>query len=81
MTTTPNLDDLLTNPGAANRRRPRPADIQPARDTENRRRSALAHSMATRALIVLHEADFDALHKQAKAKVAAECCPLPGDDL
>jgi len=84
MSDTPNLEALLgDNPqrrktGAPNRWSP---EVTAARRAEQMRRAVEVERLAKMALARLHPDEYDALHKQAKARVLAERGPLPGDEV
>ena len=84
------LDEVLAEGSQRDRRGSnvgRPAKYSPAvsaaRRLESSRRSNGARSMAYRGLAVLHPEEFDRFYVEAKAKLDAECAPLPevDDDL
>jgi hypothetical protein len=84
MSDAPNLDALLgENPrrrgaGPAPRWSP---EVTAARRAEQMRRAVEVERLAKMALARLHPDEYDALHKQAKARVLAERGPLPGDEV
>lgn len=77
----PDLEALLATPRAKRGPRPRWShEVQMVRERELNRRTSQAHSWAAIALKQLHRDEYEALLKQASAKVRAESGPLPGDE-
>jgi hypothetical protein len=79
--TTPDLDALLgKRRGALDRTSHLPDEVRVARRAEKANRANAASALVQTALRRLHPEDYAALYEQAKARIAAERGPLPGDE-